>query len=199
MLQTIADTLVAWGPLGILLLGFLDSAGIPIPEGTDALVVLVAMKSARAGYLAAALATAGSLAGCWFLFSLGRKGGEVYLNRQIERQRRAEKFRLWFHRYGLLTVFIPALIPAPLPLKIFVLSAGALGIRLRNFLLVVLAARVPRFFGEAWLGSRLGNRPREFFREHTWELLLAAAVLFLFLAALIKLHDRRRSRAAASR
>lgn len=199
LLHNILSTLLSWGPWGILFLSVLDSAGIPIPEGVDALIVLVANRDTRVGYLSAALATAGSLAGCVFLFYLGRKGGEAYLDRQMERKRWAKRFRRWFHHYGLLTVFIPALIPAPLPLKIFVLSAGALRIRLRDFVVVVLAARVPRYFAEAYLGARLGTKPLEFLRENVWVLLGIAVGLFLFLFLLVKLKDRYRRLAVEAR
>ena len=59
----------------------------------------------------------------------------------------------WFHRYGLITVFIPAMFPIiPLPLKVFVISAGVLHTRFSRFLAVILLARVIRYFGEAYIG-----------------------------------------------
>ena len=64
------------------------------------------------------------------------------------------RFREWFHRYGLVTVFIPALTPIlRLPLKVFVISAGVLRTPLAQFLAVIVVARVIRYFGEAYLGS----------------------------------------------
>ena len=67
----------------------------------------------------------------------------------------------WFHRYGLLTVFIPALTPiVPLPLKVFVISAGALRAPFVKFLAVIVVARVIRYFGEVYLGIQLeAGRP----------------------------------------
>ena len=188
-LRSLADTLLAWGPPGIFLLALIDSAGIPLPEGTDVLLLLVAAASPATGYLCAALATVGSAIGQMFLFYVGRKGGEAYLERRTQAGRR-RRFRLWFNRYGLLTVFIPTLVPAPLPLKIFVLSAGALGIRPLPFLLVTLAGRIPRFFGEAYLGAQLGQHSEVWLRQHAWELAGVAVGLFVFLFLLIKLHDR---------
>ena len=79
--RSIGGTLALWGPWGILLLAILDSAGIPLVGGVDALLVLMGAKNPRMAYLAAALAVAGSLAGNLFLFYLARKGGEAYLDR----------------------------------------------------------------------------------------------------------------------
>jgi membrane protein DedA with SNARE-associated domain len=190
----VAGMLVSWGPPGVFLLALLDSGGIPIPAGVDVLIVAVAARSAPAGLLCAGLAAAGSALGCLFLFHLGRKGGEAYVDRKARGHSRGARFRLWFHRYGLLTVFVPALVPAPLPTKVFVLLAGAMKVRRAAFLVVVLAARLPRYFGLAWLGWQWGARPAELFRDHGWALAAAAAGLFLALAGLLNLAARRRGR-----
>lgn len=186
--------LLAWGPWGILLLAIADSAGIPIPAGVDALIVLIASRNAHTGYLSAALAVLGSTAGSFFLFYLGRKGGEVYLGRKTQHGW-GRRFRHWFLHYGLLTVFIPTLLPVPMPMKIPVLCAGALGVRPRSFLLVVFFARLLRYFALAYLGSQLGNYPLVYLKSHVWFLLGVAIGLFLFLLLLIKAKDSLRERA----
>ena len=62
-----------------------------------------------------------------------RKGSRAL---RLRRPRRA--FRTWFMRYGLVTVFIPALLPIPfLPFKAFAACAGALGVTRTRFLLVL--------------------------------------------------------------
>ena len=94
--------------------------------GVDALVVLVSALDSSRAYWAAAAAIVGSVAGSLGLFYIARKGGEAYLLRHTTSGRGA-RLRAWFLEYGLLTVFVPAFVPViPLPLKIFVLSAGAL-------------------------------------------------------------------------
>ena len=190
-IKAIGSTLLAWGPPGILLLAIVDSAGIPIPEGVDALLVLMASQHKTLGYLSAALAVIGSLIGSVFLFSVGRKGGEAYLDKRTQTGW-PKKFRHWFHHYGGVAVFIPALIPAPLPTKIFVLSAGALGMRRSHFIAIMLAARVPRYFGLAYLGAQLDVRPLDYLVAHKWQLLGVSAGLFLLALLLVKLKDRLR-------
>ncbi len=186
-------TLLSWGPLGALVLAVVDSAGLPVPEGVDALLVLMSANDPRAGYLGAVLAIAGSLVGSLFLFYLGRKGGEEFLDRRTQRPWQ-KRFRRWFHHYGGLTVFIPTLIPAPLPLKIFVLSAGALGMNRVHFVLIVLAARIPRYLGLAYLGAQMGTRPFEYLKHHGLFLLGCSFALFAVLYGIIKMMDRARER-----
>ncbi len=45
------------------------------------------------------------MAGNYILFAIARKGGRAYLDARTKAGR-AAKFREWFQRYGLLTVFI---------------------------------------------------------------------------------------------
>lgn len=189
MLRALAQTLISWGPAGVFLLALLDSAGVPLPATVDALVVALAAANPPAAYLAGALAAAGSTAGCLVLFHLARKGGQLYLDKRAQ-SRRTRRFREWFRQYGLVTVFIPALLPVPLPTKVFILSAGALGVGAWPFLLVILAARIPRYFGLAYLGAQLGEHSMGWLRDHSRGLALAALALTVLLFLLLKLAGR---------
>jgi membrane protein YqaA with SNARE-associated domain len=185
------DALRALGPTGVLLLSILDNAGIPVVGGVDALLVWVAITNPDAAYAAAGMAVAGSMIGSLILFFIARKGGEAYLDRHAL-SRRGARLKRWFLEYGLLTIFVPALVPIPMPLKIFVLSAGALGIRPLVFTVVLIVARIPRYFALAWLGLNLGSQTVPYLKSHVWELVLSAVILFTGLYLLIKLLDRKR-------
>ncbi len=189
---------MAWGPFGALLLAFLDGAGIPAVDLVDVMLLTLGSQNPVVAYISAALAVCGSIAGSLGLFYIGRKGGEEYIDKRTQTGW-PRRFRRWYHHYGLLTVFIPALLPLPLPLKIFVLCAGALGIDRHQFILVMLAARVPRYFGEAFLGSQLGTKPMDYVKSHMLVLLAIAVGLFLFLYLLIKLKDRHHRRTQQNR
>ena len=182
--------LVAFGPLGILLLAILDSV-IPTPAVLDVLVALFAAQRPAIGWWCAVCAVIGSTAGNYALFHAARRGGRRYLD-QSSATSRGKKLRAWFERYGLITVFIPALLPIPMPLKLFVISAGALGTGARAFLLVVLLARTLRYFAEVWLGINLGKDAGGFLAAHAWHFGIAALVLFVVLYAAVRLSDRRR-------
>ena len=176
------------------MLALLDSTGIPLPATVDALVIALAAVQPGLAILAAALAVVGSSAGCMVLFYLSRKGGERYLDRYTQ-SGRTRKFRELFLRYGLVTVFIPTLLPLPLPTKIFVISAGAFGVRWLPFLFVVVAARVPRYFGLAYLGSQLGEHSGAWLRSHAWHLAAIALAMLALSVILIKVAERSRKAA----
>lgn len=149
--------------------------------GVDALVVFMAAVDHAQAYWSAAAAVLGSLIGSVFLFYLARKGGEAYLHRHTLSPRGAG-LRAWFQEYGLLTIFVPAFVPIiPMPMKIFILSAGALGVSPLTFIIVLLAGRIPRYFFLAWLGTRLGRGTLPYLRHHIWELVALAVGLFAIL------------------
>jgi membrane protein YqaA with SNARE-associated domain len=185
--------------MGVLLLGLLDSTGIPMVGGVDLYIVLVAMVDRSQGYLAAGAAIAGSLIGSLILFLIARKGGEEYHRRHTSSVRGA-KLRAWFHEYGLLTVFVPAFVPViPLPLKIFIVSAGALEESPVTFSIVLLAARIPRYMFLAWLGSRLGADTIPYLRQHICGLVFLAAALFVVLYLGVRIvHNYRVSKSSGT-
>jgi membrane protein YqaA with SNARE-associated domain len=190
MLARLTALLVSYGPLGILLLAFIDSAGIPVASGMDALVILVAVKAPSRAYFAASLGVLGSMIGNLVLFMAARKGARRFV-RDVPHPG-PRRFRDWFDRYGLLTVFVPAAMPIPLPLKIFVVSAAVTRTPLRSFLATILLGRAIRYFGEAYLGVTLGRDSLPFLRAHTWPMIAGAVALFAALYAVVMLNERRR-------
>lgn len=193
MLQHLTDALVSWGPAGILLLAVLDSSGIPVAGVFDALLILISVERPSAAWLCAGLAVTGSTAGNLILFSMARRGGRRFMNK-VTPEGRGAKFRGWFRRYGMVTVFVPALVPIPMPLKVFVISAAVLGTPLAEFFAVVFSARFVRYFGEAWIGIRLGRESAKFLERHAWDFIAGAMLLFASLYLFILLRERRRGK-----
>jgi membrane protein YqaA with SNARE-associated domain len=185
-----SSALIAYGPPGLLILAVLDSAGIPIVGGVDLLLITLASQSAEHAYLAATLAVFGSLVGSSFLFFLARKGGEAFLHKQIQ-SGAGKKLHYWFQQYGLVTVFVPAVSPIPLPMKIPVFCAGALQVRYEYFALVLLLARVIRYFGLAYLAMHYGNQTLNYVKAHGWQLGGAALMLALVAMLALRLLQRR--------
>jgi membrane protein YqaA with SNARE-associated domain len=193
-LRKFVDTLIAWGPGGLFVLAALDSAGIPIPAAVDALLMLLSAASPAQAVLCAFLAVAGSLGGSMFLFWIARRGGEAYLARHTV-SARGMKLRTWFQHYGLLTVFISAISPIPMPMKLFVISAGALGVRPLTFFLTVLSARVPRYAALAYLGAHLGQEGAgAYLKAHGWHIGGILLALFATLFVATKVVDARRAK-----
>lgn len=176
--------LVAWGPAGLFVLALLDSMGIPLPGGVDALLVVLANQKPELAYLCAGIAVVGSLMGSMVLFWIARKGGERYLDK-VAGGPRGMRFRRWFDRYGVVSVFVPAISVIPMPMKAFVACAGVLGTRPVVFAATVAAARIPRYLFLAWLGKEKGSEALVWLRGHYLEfgLGLAALALVLYLIA----------------
>jgi membrane protein YqaA with SNARE-associated domain len=171
LLAKIVAALITFGPWGVFLLGFIDSLGIPLPATMDALLIVVAVKAPQRAYFTALMAVLGSTGGSVALFLAVRHGRRLFLKEEPPPGRR-QRFERWFDRYGMLTVFVPAVVPVlPLPLKVFVVSAGALKTPFSKFLTVILLARGIRYFGEAYLGIQLGEHAQTFLARHIWTIL----------------------------
>ena len=191
MLRKLTHALLAFGPFGMFLVAVVDSLGVPLPAVMDFLMVNTAVEEPQKAYFAALMAVLGSTGGSLALFLAARHGSK-WLIKSEPSSWKGQKFQRWFQRYGLLTVFVPAVTPVvPFPLKVFVISAGALRTRPSKFLLVVLVARMIRYFGEAYLGLHLGAHAEAFLRRNAWPLLGAALAMAVGLYVLIRLIERR--------
>ena len=194
-MKRFGQLLVSWGPLGVFVLSLVESVGIPNPGGTDALLLLVDIERPSVAMLCAILATLGSLMGSAIFYEIVRKGGDKFLARYTVSPR-GQRFRAWTHRYGMVTVFISALLPIPiLPLKAFAACGCAMGVSRTRFMLVMAAARLPRYIGLAYLGAKLGENSTVWIKGHTWHMGIVALALFGALYALLKWNDRTRSMA----
>jgi uncharacterized membrane protein YdjX (TVP38/TMEM64 family) len=191
-MHRVHDVLLSWGPLGVFLFALIESAGIPNPGGTDVFLLVLTIAHADP-WLCASLAVCGSLIGSAIFFEIMCRGGERVLARYVS-SGRGQRFRIWFLRYGLVTVFIPALLPIPfLPFKVFAACAGALGHSRIRFLLVLAAGRIPRYFALAYLGAELGENSMHWVAGHMWQLVAVAVVLSALLYMLIRFSGRQQS------
>jgi membrane protein DedA with SNARE-associated domain len=76
-----------------------------------------------------------------------------------------------------------------------VISAGATRTPVSRFVGVVLLARVIRYYGEAYLGIRLGEDAHGFLTRNGWNIAGIAVTMALVLIGLIRWRDRRRAEA----
>src|SRR3954465_1991990 len=90
------------GGLGLFILAFLDSSFLPFPSLNDLLLILLSIRApARMPYYAS-MAILGSLAGCFTLFMIARKGGEVLFRTRAGPY--AAGVQRWMKRNGFLSV-----------------------------------------------------------------------------------------------
>ena len=144
------------GPWGVFLAAFLDASFVSLPEINDILVVNAAIADVGTAWVAVAMATLGSLAGCTVVWWMGRKGREAFLVRHFG-ERRTIRARNLFHKWGPLALAVPALAPPPMPFKIFVIAAGVFGFPWGRFALTILIARGIRYGAWAVVGAVYGD------------------------------------------
>lgn len=174
-MESLKTHLLAFGLPGLVAISFLDSAGVPLPGGVDVVVMLLSWQRPALFLPIAALAAAGSAAGCFVLYRVARTGGEALLSRFPERKREWVQDKV--RRNDLLAVTLAMLGPPPFPTKLFVLVAGIVGMGWKRFLAAVFIGRLVRFAGEAYLAVRLGDRAAETLREHYPAIALALVVI----------------------
>jgi membrane protein YqaA with SNARE-associated domain len=165
VVESIGAFAAGLGAPGLVLVAFLDSSFLSLPEVTDILVVVLVIKRPEFWMWHALFATLGSVAGCYALYLVGRKGGEVVLRRRFKAQHVDRGLEL-FRRYGLLAVVVPAILPPPMPFKIFVLLAGVARVRPATFILAAIIGRGFRYGSEALLAYWYGEQATRFIQQN---------------------------------
>ena len=146
------------GALGLFSIAIVNSSPIPLPlPGSTDLLLLWLVAYGGDPWMLAACAIAGSLVGGYTTWHLGRRGGEAALRHYVP-VRLLGRVTRWVEHHRILAVFLPAVLPPPIPLLPFALAAGALGVARRRFLVVYGAARTLRYSFIAWLAAVYGRR-----------------------------------------
>jgi membrane protein YqaA with SNARE-associated domain len=172
------------GGLGLFFVAFIDASVLSLPEVNDILIVYMVTKSPSFLLYYAAMATAGSIGGSLVVYYLGRKGGEALLRKQFSRDQ-IDRMQGRFKRYGMAAVVVPAMLPPPVPLKLFVLGAGVAGMPAGRFAWAVGIGRGVRYLAEGILAYYYGAAAFEYIKRHgagvaLWGGALAAAVLLAY-------------------
>src|SRR5215213_9079756 len=140
-IQGFAESL---GGHGLFIIAYLDSSFLSFPEVCDALIVVLTVRHRERMIFYALATTLGSVAGCYSLYLVGRKGGEAFLRKHFQ-ERHVNRALGLFRRHGILSILVPSLLPPPMPFKIFVLAAGVSGMSTFEFLVAVSLGRGARF------------------------------------------------------
>jgi membrane protein YqaA with SNARE-associated domain len=176
-IQGFAESL---GGSGLFIIAFLDSSFLSFPEASDALIVLLTVQHPERMIFYALTTTVGSVAGCYALYTVGRRGGEAFLRKRFH-ERHIDRAMETFRRHGMLSVLVPSLLPPPMPFKIFVLAAGVSDMSHVDFLIAVGIGRAIRFFGVGLLALWKGQEAIEWLHENAAivGIVLAVAVAVL--------------------
>ena len=128
------------GGVGLLVISLVDSAGLPLPNATDALVIYLTLQQPTLWWWYVAAATGGAVLGSLPLFWIGRRGGQALLERRFNSERLATAVK-WTRRSAFGAILVPASMPPPLPFKIFAVLAGATGLPVWQFVLALTLGR----------------------------------------------------------
>jgi membrane protein YqaA with SNARE-associated domain len=149
----------------MIIIGALDSSLLSLPEINDYLVVGRCFKHPTAVFYFPLFAATGSVVGCHILYSIVRRGGQAVLRKRFPLQS-IKRVESAYGRFGFFAIAIPAILPPPLPFKIFVATAGALEYPRWKFLLTVMIARSLRYYVEGILAVYYGRRVLLFMKDN---------------------------------
>jgi membrane protein YqaA with SNARE-associated domain len=184
----LAHLVATLGGLGLFVVAFLDSSVLSFPIVTDLLVIEESIQNPERMPYYALMATVGSLAGCFWLYVLAKKGGEAFFHSRAGRH--AVRARRWVESNAFLSVFIPAILPPPLPFKVFILAEGVFQVPLRTFVIALVLGRGLRYFGEGFFAVRYGESATQFLLAHGRSAALIAVGVIVVLYAIVHLMGR---------
>lgn len=200
MIVSLFATIQEWasglGGVGLLLLAALDSSFLSFPQVNDLLIIYLSTKRPELMPYYASMTTVGSLIGCFMLYGVARKGGEVFMRKRFKASHVDRGMRL-YQRHGLLAVVVPALLPPPTPFKLFVLLAGAAKVSPWRFGMAIAIGRGIRYFGEGILAVLYGEQAIQLVRDNGVAVGLGLALAAVVIALIVFLRRRGRESAAA--
>ncbi|HEV2426090.1 MAG TPA: VTT domain-containing protein [Terriglobia bacterium] len=175
----LGHVLAHWGGWGLFLINALDSSILAFPLINDLLLIHMSARHPNLGPYYAVCCTAGSIAGSFAIYYLGKGGGRIF--RRNPEMREAGRARRWLRRNDFATVLVVSLLPPPTPFKVVPIVAGAMGMKRSRLLSALIIGRGIRFAFEAWVGVRYGAAAERFLRFHLTFLsvLTAASVILL--------------------
>ena len=184
---------LALGGPGLFAVAFLDSSFVSLPQINDLLVVLMVTRDKAWMPYYAAMATLGSVAGCYVIYRLAEKGGEAFLRKRLK-QGHVDRALAMYKKHGLLALIVPGLLPPPAPFKLFVLAAGLAEVKPSRFVLGVAASRGARYFALGLLSVYYGDAAMELMKTRGRDVALALVAVIVIGALAFWLVQRRRAR-----
>ncbi len=202
----VSDQVIAmpahWAAPMMILVGAADSSLLSLPEVNDIITITRIAHNPAEVWFFPLFPALGSVLGCLLLYWLARRG-RASLTKRFH-PAAIIRVELIFRRWGFLALAIPALLPPPLPFKIFVATAGALGYPPGRFIAVVLIARTLRYYFwgiAAWLYREEVLHALKWLEAH-FEIIigavLGAIILFFLVRWLVVTLRNRTPRAEAS-
>jgi len=183
------------------IIGALDSSLLSLPEINDYLVIMRCANAPYEVFYFPLFAAVGSVLGCLLLYTIIRRGGQFVLRRRFKTEH-IEKVERTYARFGFLALAIPALLPPPMPFKIFVATAGVLEYPRWRFMMTIMIARSLRYYIEGTLAVFYGKTVIDFIKNYGFTILasvIGACLLGLAVYLLLQWRQRRAERGAPAK
>ncbi len=183
------------GVWGIGALALIDSSTVPVP--IDALLIDYVAQDHKRFLLYCFMAALGSAIGSMLPYYLGRAGGELFLLKRINRQR-YEQMRDRFEKQEFLAIMVPAMMPPPMPVKLFEFAAGVFEMRPMWFFSAILVGKFIRFLIWAIItityGPAILHTITRTIHEHRDYVLVTSGIVIVLIGVYVmrKVFDRRR-------
>ncbi|MDP9038731.1 MAG: VTT domain-containing protein [Acidobacteriota bacterium] len=187
-------------PLGVWGLGglaFIDAALVPLPTSMDGAVIGYVAADHRRFLLYCLMAAFSSSLGSLVPYYVGRAGGELFLLKRINRER-YERMRDRFENQEFLAIMVPAMMPPPMPIKLFEFGAGVFEMKPLLFATAIFCGKLIQFLVCSVItilyGPAIAHTARRAVHEH-FDVVLGVVLLIALGCAffvLRKLFDRRR-------
>jgi membrane protein YqaA with SNARE-associated domain len=128
----------------MVIVGALDSSLLTLPEVNDYITIARVANNPNEVYYFPLFPAVGSLIGCLVLYRIARRG-EQYVSNKFH-PRHLNRVKALYRKWGVFALVIPAILPPPMPFKIFVATAGALNYPVLRFSTVIMIARTIRYY-----------------------------------------------------
>jgi membrane protein YqaA with SNARE-associated domain len=153
------------GP-GLIILGLLDNSVLPIPGSMDVATIIFCAEERKWWPYYVLMATMGAVLGGYLTYRLARGEGKGRLGSRLSR-RQMSRVKGAFEKWGAGSIFVPALLPPPMPMVPFIVAAGATQYSLKKFLTALAIARAIRYTILGLLGVLYGRWIIVLLRTHT--------------------------------
>ncbi|HKQ73000.1 MAG TPA: VTT domain-containing protein [Blastocatellia bacterium] len=178
----------------MIFVGALDSSLLSLPEVNDYITAYRVAHNPSEVYFFPLFPAIGSVIGCLVLYRIAQRG-EQFVTKRFH-PRHLDRVKEIYRKWGMFALVIPALLPPPMPFKIFVVAAGALNYPAARFVTVIMIARMARYYFWGWVAF--------FFRDEVLKILgwleshileILAVVIALFILSFIgrRIYARLRS------
>ena len=179
-----------WVIVVLAAVAFTESIISPFPP--DPILIAASVFNPDMALILAAIVTVASVAGALCGYWLGNRYGRPIINRFVS-VKKVERVEELFSKYGVWAIIFAAV--TPVPYKVFAITAGAMEMDKKSFIVASFIGRGARMFMWAALAIIFGNAALEFLETNGLLVGIAfgVATVAAFVLYLLIAHLRRRS------